>query len=61
MILRDYGILRAETACIRALPPALGASLRRLSPLPEGGCESNSVLFIIVNFPDSGYFDKSLA
>ena len=30
-------ILRAETVCIRALPPVLGTGQRVLSPLPEGG------------------------
>ena len=47
---------RAETDWIRTLPPALGTSLRQLSPLPEGGFESGSALFGIVNLFDNGYF-----
>ena len=48
--------IRAETVWIRVLPPALGTSLRQLSPLPEGGFESGSALFGIVNLFDNGYF-----
>ena len=39
MILCDYGILRAETACIRALPLRLEQACAGFSPLPEGGYE----------------------
>ena len=37
-------ILLEQTVYIRALPPALGTSLRQLSPLPEGGYEGRHAL-----------------
>ena len=40
-------ILRAENDCIRTLPPALGTSLRQLSPPPGGGQCRRSRPFIL--------------
>ncbi len=45
ILISCVGILLEQTVCIRALPPALGTSLRRLSPLPEGGLYKSSFPF----------------
>ena len=51
-----YRGLRAETARIRALPPAPGTGRRVFPPLPEGGYESGYSFFEIQNSSDNGYF-----